>query len=458
MPLVAANALWITCAAWLLTAASEQHARRGAHHLAPAAVAPPPLATRIAGAEPLILALMAPALLFPTRTRLIVLAAVPVLMWAQRRVTGRVLPPTPLNLCLYGLLGMTAVSVAVTFDLHNSLGKVAGVVLGTLVFWTATRWTNSAARLRIATGVFLTAGAVLAVIGLFGTNWFGKFGLLAPIVDRLPKTIRGVPGAEEGFQPNAVAGCLVLFIPVQMALLWLSRRRSRGATLMQAALLALTTGTLVLTQSRGAWSGLGIALLAFLFWYRRGTRIIGAVLVAGAALTAVTLGLHRFADLAISQSGPAMTQNVSSRVELWSRAIDAIQDFPITGMGMNSFRRLMPTMYPTVLATPDLDVAHAHNHLLQAALDLGLPGLIVYLAIWITIARVLWRTYRTATDTHARALTGGLGAGLIAHFVFGLADVIPLGSKVGVLFWLTLALAVSVHQLSLTTDTSSTPL
>lgn len=144
-----------------------------------------------------------------------------------------------------------------------------------------------------------------------------------------------------------------------------------------------------------------------------------------------------------------MTQNVSGRMELWSRALAGIQDFPVTGMGMNNFRRLMPRMYPTLDATPELDIAHAHNHLLQAALDLGVPGLIAYLAIWMVSLTLLWRVYRRAADAMARTIAGGLAAGLIAHFVFSLADVIPLGSKVGVLFWMTLALAASLHQIAL---------
>ena len=141
-----------------------------------------------------------------------------------------------------------------------------------------------------------------------------------------------------------------------------------------------------------------------------------------------------------------MTQNVASRGELWQRATQAIADFPLTGVGMNNFRRLMPTMYPTLLATPQVDIAHAHNHLLQAALDLGLPGLTAYLALWIGAAWMLAAAYRRALNATERALAGGLAAGLIAHFVFGMADVIPLGSKVGVLFWLTLALVAGVSR------------
>jgi putative inorganic carbon (HCO3(-)) transporter len=418
-------------------------------------------------AAPLIVLVMAPALLFPTPARLLVLALMPGAAWANRRVHGRALPSTPLNACLFLLLAMTAVSLVATFDVRTSLGKVCGVVLGALVFWAIAGWTTSEPRLRAATGAFVLAGAMLAVLGLLGTNWFGKFPILGSIVERLPRAIRGVPGAEEGFQPNAVAGCLLLFIPLQVALLtgearaWLlaARLNDRARVLLvgaQAALLALTAGTLLLTQSRGAWVGLIAALLAFLAWHGRLTRTLAAGIVVGLAVLAFALGPQRFVDLAISQSGPEMARNVSGRVELWSRAIYGIHDFPITGMGMNVFRKAMPSLYPTLLASPDVDVAHAHNHLLQAALDLGIPGLIAYSAIWLTVAALLVRVYRSSAEPVARLLAGGFGAGLIAHFTFSLTDAIPLGAKVGVLFWVTLALAVSLHQL-MTPPTSPRP-
>jgi putative inorganic carbon (HCO3(-)) transporter len=122
---------------------------------------------------------------------------------------------------------------------------------------------------------------------------------------------------------------------------------------------------------------------------------------------------------------------------------------------MNVFRKVMPRLYPTFLATPDFDVAHAHNHLLQAALDLGIPGLIAYSAMWLTVAALLVRLYRRSAEPVARVLAGGLGAGLIAHFTFSLTDAIPLGAKVGVLFWVTLALAVSLHQVMAPPPTAS---
>jgi putative inorganic carbon (HCO3(-)) transporter len=247
-----------------------------------------------------------------------------------------------------------------------------------------------------------------------------------------------------------------LFIPLQVALLagrartWLASDTTSGRRALlvgaQALLLALTAGTLLLTQSRGAVVGLLAAALAFLSWHRWRTRLMAAGAMAGVAVLAFALGTSRFVDLAISQSGPEMARNVSGRVELWSRALYGIHDFPFTGMGMNVFRKVMPRLYPTYMATPGFDVAHAHNHLLQAALDLGIPGLIAYLALWIGTAALLVRVYRRSDSTVGRVLAGGLGAGLIAHFTFSLTDAIPLGAKVGVLFWAMLALAVALHR------------
>ena len=253
---------------------------------------------------------------------------------------------------------------------------------------------------------------------------------------------------------------MVLFIPLQIALLagtaggWLPAHASiqnRRTLLLlgQATMLALTAGTLLLTQSRGAWVGLLGATILFLAWYSRGTRALAAAGAGAGVILAAALGPERLFNLAISQSGPGMAANVSGRLELWSRGIYAVQDFPITGMGINVFRKAMPILYPTFLTSPDLDVAHAHNHLLQAALDLGIPGLIAYLSIWTIVGMLLVAVYRRSTERAYRAMAGGLGSGLIAHFGFSMTDAIPLGAKVGVLFWLTLALSVALHRVAI---------
>jgi putative inorganic carbon (HCO3(-)) transporter len=128
-------------------------------------------------------------------------------------------------------------------------------------------------------------------------------------------------------------------------------------------------------------------------------------------------------------------------MEVWSRALYAIQDFPFTGTGMNNFRRIMPVLYPAFLVSPDYDIGHAHNHLLQVALDLGLPGLVAYAAIWLITVTMLFGMWQRSRARITRAMAAGLGAGLVAFFVYGMTDAIALGAKPGVIFWALLALA-----------------
>jgi hypothetical protein len=276
------------------------------------------------------------------------------------------------------------------------------------------------------------------------------------VTERLPKVIRGIPGAANGFSPNAVAGCLVLFIPLQVMLLgpraglqlWGTSAKpwmSRAILPTQFVLLLLTAGTLALTQSRGAWTGLVVALGALLLWRSPRSRLVSvsALCVLGAVALRYP---HRLLDLVVDSSISGIPNNVPVRLELWSRALDAIQDVPLTGMGMNAFRKVMPALYPSLLTAPDFDVVHAHNHLLQASLDIGVPGLIAYAAVWLVSAALLVLVHCRSYEPVWRSVAAGLGGGLIAHFVFNMTDAIPLGSKVGVLFWLTLALIVGLHN------------
>jgi O-antigen ligase/polysaccharide polymerase Wzy-like membrane protein len=353
---------------------------------------------------------------------------------------------------------MVGVSLFVTIDVVLSLGKVCGMILGTLLFWAVVRWITTADRLQFAMLVYVLAGLGLAAAGLFGANWDNKFAVVGAITSHIPTAIRGVPGAEVGFNTNAIGGCLILFIPVQVSLLVLGPSqpfpgtlragRGRGWWLLQLVLLLITAGTLVLTESRTSWLALMLGGAVFLLWHNRWTRILATVVAAGIAVWVVAVGFDRAYDVVVSRAGPAFVSTFDLRMKLWPLGVHGIQDHPFAGFGMNVFRKVMLTRYPGFPALPGEEPAHVHNHLLQAALDLGLPGLVAYLALWIVAAMLLVQVHHRSSVPAYRAVASGLGVGLIAHFVFGMADVIPLGSKVGVLFWLTLAVVVALHRVA----------
>ncbi len=408
--------------------------------------------------------LLSPLFLFPKVPWLWAAALIPLVCGLRMALYGRPLEPSPINALILFLLITVGVSLYATFDIRFSLAKVTGTLLGALVFLAIIQFARTERRFILCLIFYLAGGCALALISLIGTAWWAKFPLMGKIVEFFPTRFKGLPGAEEGFNPNAIGGTLSLFFPlVLMVAVFLVRSRHRLAGVFKYGfggavfLLFLMAGVLLLCQSRGAWLATGLALGLFILpvsrwirWAAVGAGGISAMLVIvfkpwTAWTQASANGLS---------SGGDMTMAV--RLEIWSRAIYGIQDFPFTGMGMNAFRKVVHVLYPLFTIAPDVDVAHCHNQLLQAALDLGIPGLVAYVGIWAAAFALLWRVSRHSRDPFHRAIALGLAGGLLAQFLFGITDAIALGAKVGIFWWIALALTVSLEKLERETPANQT--
>ncbi|MCW5859316.1 MAG: O-antigen ligase family protein [Caldilineales bacterium] len=121
-----------------------------------------------------------------------------------------------------------------------------------------------------------------------------------------------------------------------------------------------------------------------------------------------------------------------------------LADFPFTGAGIGTFDRVVPILYPLFLSTPGSPVSHAHNLILQVGVDLGLPGLIAWLAVLVNTFLLLAGVLRQRQDALPWALAAGVAGSLGVMLVHGLVDAALWGSKPAFLPWLFVALAVVV--------------
>lgn len=420
-----------------------------------------------------ILLALAPLFLLPAPATTPVLLVVPALLWLQirRPPAGAIQPPatglqppapTPLDWPILGLMLMVLVSLWATYSLAVSLVKIAGMVYGVGLFYALLAFgRRSARRLGALTAAYLAAGAALAVVGLLGSFQANKLPLLSALRARLPAFLIRLPGAEAGIQPNEVAGFLLWVSPVAVALAitawrhWPDLARRYGAPRAGAgglllSLLALgVTGALVLTQSRTGIASLAVALVTLpLVAGARSRRITLILLALGLAAGLALYGdrvraLYQYAVYATADSswpGRALAA-LDGRVEIWSRAVYAVGDFAFTGMGMNTFRTLVHLLYPLSLTNPGVDFGHAHNMWLQAALDLGLPGLVFYTTLWLNLGVMVAQVLRAARHPGLRALAVGLAGAVAGGLAFGLLDAVALGARPGFLWWWLLALA-----------------
>lgn len=411
--------------------------------------------TSVAIWEWIVLLLLLPVALFPIGPQSFLLLLIPFFWLLHYRVGERLIPNTPYNLGLAIMAIMILVSLSVTFDFALSLTKIVGILYGMALLLAATRLVK-ARKLGIwwIWATALVVGVTIALLGLLGTTWLPPYAALNVVRDSLPFGLSAIPGAVGGvINENELAGTLVWILPLFIAgLIGLPRtlhKRGGWLTLLLAAGTLLLSAVIVATQSRGGLLALVLstALIISLFVPRQ-WRLV--VLVVASVISLVWYFSY---GSVLDASVPNMQQlELSSRTEIWSRALMAIADFPLTGVSVNGFRRLIEVLYPPFTITPGLDLGHAHNHLLQAALDLGIPGLVGYLALWMVAAGMLYRTLQRMVHQRAEhhrdyVLAAGLAGSLLAGWLFGMLDTISLGARPGFIWWLLLAMSGGVHYL-----------
>jgi putative inorganic carbon (HCO3(-)) transporter len=375
------------------------------------------------------------------------------IVWA---VTRYPLPVTPFNAALLLWAIAVGVGVAVTAMPEMTLPKATGLVLGLAVWHGLAVHVTTRSRLKWAVLGFAALGLGMMGVGMLSVNWFAKIPQLRPVLERLPDVLVALPGAPgAGINPNQLAGLLTFLLPPSLALgvaglpRWVGWRLIPGAVVRWIPV-GVIGMVLIVTQSRSGWIGglVGLAVLLTLWLIAlrrlRVKWILAAWAVALLALGGIGwlwIGPERLQAIWSPggglETGTVGTISLSGRVEIWSRALYAIQDFVFTGTGLGTFREVVWILYPLFTVPPGRDIAHAHNIFLQVAVDTGVPGLIAYLALLGVAGWIGWRIAQTPRN---RALALGLVAGLAGLHVYGLTDALAPGSKPGLILWYALGL------------------
>lgn len=168
---------------------------------------------------------------------------------------------------------------------------------------------------------------------------------------------------------NAVAGFLEGTLFLSLVLTWHS---SGYQKLLWAFLALLIAYSLLITGSRGAWVGLGLAAGFWVFLYLpRPVKTWGTGLMLGAGL----LGLYLASDrLALEPAGAASWSGTAwSRLTLYRNSFFLLGDYPFTGIGPGETFAMIYSRYQLLIQVPFL--TYPHNLFLAVGLSYGLLGL-----------------------------------------------------------------------------------
>ena len=360
-------------------------------------------------------------LLIAPQNQIPALAAVrPALLAGGLAVTaclgGRFLRREPLSVAAPGLglaaaLGGWAVlTIPLSYWPGGSVTVLLDLYLKSLALsWLLANLVNTPERLRRVAIALAVMGVPLALTGL--RNYAsGAF--------RDDSGIKRIEGYSSGLagNPNDLALVLNLLLPIALGLA-LGGRRPEGRLLAFLAAAVLAVGVVV-TFSRAGFVTLVATVLVYLLKLLGRGRAAPAVAVALLAFLALPLlpdgYVSRVASIASVDSDP--THSAQNRWADTRAALRILAERPVLGAGLGM----------NVLALNDergTTWTAVHNVYLQVGVELGLPGVALFLALLVTSLRSARRAQleaRRSADTNLCHLAEGIEVALLAFAISAL--------------------------------------
>lgn len=272
-----------------------------------------------------------------------------------------------------GLVAWAVLTLPFSYWPGGSVSFMLDIYLKALIiFWLLGNVVNTPGRLRTAAWVLSLLAVPLALSGVLS---FFSGGFLAEELSRGANRIEGYD-APLTDNPNDLALMLNLILPLTLAL-FLDTRRTWLKFLL-GAVACLDVVAIIATYSRAGFLTLAVVSLVYLFYLarsRRGT----ALLFAGLVLCCVPLlpssYLHRLDTITDIQADE--TNSAQTRLSDSIAAAGYVASHPIVGAGIGQ----------DILALNQVrgrTWTKVHDAYLEYAVDLGVPGLLLFL--WLLAA------------------------------------------------------------------------
>ena len=388
------------------------------------------------------------------------LVALVIALWLARMIAqdrAIVVRWFPLSVPFAAFLFAALLSMTVALSLQASLKELTKWAEMFAIYIFVANNLDQSKLPRLLAAMFL-AGLSEAVIGIYQFLFqVGPEGFI--LFDRFMRAF----GTFE--QPNPYAGYLGLIAPVALGVISVqysvfSKRSSNRTEHLILVILAVAAfiamlAALFMSWSRGAWLGVGAALVVTIIVQSRRAFVLS--IIAAFVLTFVILlssiniipsvVAERFSGVAdyfgvfdvrgvkVDDSNYAIVE----RMAHWESAAMMFAAHPVLGVGIGNYAVAYPAYALPNWSDP---LGHAHNYYLNVAAEAGILGLFAYLILWASAFWQGWRAVRVTSGWQRGVAAGLLGmiVALSVHngfddlFVHGMA--VQVGVGLGVVAWL----------------------
>jgi O-antigen ligase len=360
------------------------------------------------------------------------------------------------------LLGVYVISALFSAETQRSWDAVTIFLTeGFLLYFLIINVIRGPALLRSVTWALLGSGAFVSVFavhqvitGNFDSNYLGfaqadttiRTGVTTLTGEVLQPRMAGSIG-----ETNRFAQTMLMLVP--LGIFRVVDERSTVLRLIAGIFTFLITMGVILSFSRGAAVGLAALVVALMAMRMiRARYVLVVILTLGLILAAFPQYTNRITSLlgiGAPEGTPAAVDNsLLSRITETAAAGLVMLDHPLIGVG--------PAMFPVyyepyantvgILVRDDAE-REAHNLYLGVGAELGIPGLIVFLIVGLSVVRALMKARRASIVRRPdlERLTTPFLLALFTYYVTGMF----LHLSFARFFWVVLAVATAAALITL---------
>jgi O-antigen ligase len=314
-----------------------------------------------------------------------------------------------------------------------------------LPYYVASRALKNLSDFKDALLAFVLAAMVLSIIGLFefARSWL----LYSALIDALGMQwemsgylSRGGSLRASATTGQAIALGFVISTAIGFYMYLQENVRSKFQRRLGALLLA---GGLFAPLSRGPWIGAAVMIATFIATGRSAVKRLILLALAGVLalpLLAVVPGGQKVLDL-LPFFGTIEVENITYRQRLFDNAMIVIQRNPL--FGAFDFRNT-PEMQSMIQGQGIIDIVNTY---INVALQVGLIGLTLFVAFFVTVLLGLRKAMRSFSDKNDE--TRRLGRALFATLAGILVTIVTVSSitVIPVVYWSVAGLGVAYVQM-----------
>ena len=235
-------------------------------------------------------------------------------------------------------------------------------------------------------------------------------------------------------------GAAFLGVALSYPILALLGAKTRIGRLFWLGIVCAIGAGILVTQTRAILLACILGMI-YVGWHERRVIKVMAPMLLAAAVMAPALFLTRFVMLV--GMGPHADWSSVGRVQIWLNSLKLLPQYIFIGMGINNFGGIYKATYPFSF----LKAVHPHNLLLFFIFEIGVVGMIAYLALVVSCLlqghRAVQKSGLSLEDETTRVLVA-LNAGVLILLIAGVADAYLRDPRTAVVIWSYMAFQLTL--------------